>query len=134
MTIDEAISHCLEVAERQEISADDKEMYSEMLGEDYKGFEEGCQECAAEHRQLAEWLTDYKELKNSIGAMKLSNMKEALTLIRTLKAELNGWREDPFGIIAEVCGAATDCRRCQWCEKCPFRNNYGSYPKDWRAE
>lgn len=42
---------------------------------------------AADHRQLAEWLTDYKELKNSIGAVKLSNMKEALALIREYKAE-----------------------------------------------
>ena len=63
MTLDEAIKHCLEVAEEQEISVNDKEMYSEMLGEDYKGFEEGCQECAAEHRQLAEWLMEYKDLK-----------------------------------------------------------------------
>ena len=75
---------------------------------------------AADYRQLAEWLTELKELRNSIGAVKLSNMKEALALIRTLKAELNGWQEDPFSIIAEVCGAVTDCRRCQWYEKCPF--------------
>lgn len=38
-------------------------MYLEMLGEYYKGFEEGCQQCAAEHRQLAEWLMDYKNLQ-----------------------------------------------------------------------
>jgi len=63
MTLDEAIHHCLEVAEEQELSLNDKEMYSEMLGEDYSGFEEGCQECATEHRQLAEWLTDLKEAK-----------------------------------------------------------------------
>ena len=63
MTIDKAIAHAMEVAERQEISADDKEMYSEMLGEDYKGFEEGCRECAAEHRQLAEWLIELKDLR-----------------------------------------------------------------------
>ena len=30
-----------EVAEQQEIFYDDKEMYSEMFGEDYRGFEEG---------------------------------------------------------------------------------------------
>ena len=63
MTIDEAISHCLKVAAQQEISTDDRKMYLEMLGEYYKGFEEGCQQCAAEHRQLAEWLTDYKNLR-----------------------------------------------------------------------
>jgi hypothetical protein len=42
------------VAEAQELSVNDKEMYSEMLGEDYKGFEDGSRECAIEHRQLAE--------------------------------------------------------------------------------
>jgi hypothetical protein len=67
-------------------------------------------------------------------AANLNNIKEALTLIRTLKAELNGWKEDPFAIIAKVCGSATDCTRCQWYEKCSFRQNYGSYPGDWRAE
>ncbi len=118
MTIDEAIKHCEEIAEsyeRMEDSHDEK-------------LKEECLQCAADHRQLAEWLKDYKELKNSIGAVKLSNMKEALALIRTLKAELNGWKKDPFGIIAEVCGAATDCKRCQWYEKCPC------YPEEWYPE
>ena len=52
MTIDEAISHALEVAERyerMEDSHDDK-------------LKEECLQCAADHRQLAEWL---KELKKS---------------------------------------------------------------------
>ena len=86
-----------------------------------------CEQCAADHRQLAEWLRELKELRNSVGGVKLSNMKEALALIRTLKAELNGWKEDPFGIIAEVCGAVTDCRRCQWHEKCPLPKNCGGW-------
>lgn len=80
-----------------------------------------------EAKHFVEWLTELKELKNSIGAMKLSNMKEALALIRTLKAELNGWKENPFDIIAEVCGAVTDCRRCQWYEKCPLPKNCGGW-------
>ena len=91
MTLDEAIKHCLEVAE-------DNETKALRIGRQFEGTlldreAKECRECAAEHRQLAEWLTDYKELKNSIGAVKLSNMKEALALIRTLKAELNGWKE-----------------------------------------
>ena len=63
LTLDEAIKHCLDVAEEQELSLNDKEMYSEMLGDDYSGFEEGCRECAADHRQLAEWLTELKAYK-----------------------------------------------------------------------
>lgn len=127
MTIDEAIRHCEEVAWEN----DRKAMCVE---EAYQTTEQqNCEQCAADHRQLAEWLTDYKELKKSIGAVKLSNMKEALALIRTLKAELNGWKEDPFGIIAEVCGAATDCKCCQWYEKCPCYPEEW-YPEKWRTE
>lgn len=52
MTIDEAIAHALEVAERydkvEDSHADD-------------ALKQECIQCAADHRQLAEWL---KELKN----------------------------------------------------------------------
>ena len=44
MTIDDAIRHCEEVADGQ--TAQGK-----------------CPECAEDHRRLAEWLTDYKRLK-----------------------------------------------------------------------
>lgn len=126
MTIDEAIAHCLEVAEKEEQFCVQDDISCR--------FQKSHAECAADHRQLAEWLTELKELRSSVGAVKLSNMKEALALIRTLKAELNGWQEDPFSIIAEVCGAVTDCRRCQWYEKCPFPKNYGSYPEEWKTD
>jgi hypothetical protein len=52
MTIDEAIKHCEEVAERKEASY--KADLALGLGTN------DCKECAKEHRQLAEWL---KELK-----------------------------------------------------------------------
>jgi hypothetical protein len=83
LTLEDAISHCLEVAEQNETQAD---KWQEEGGEQW-GKTTACRECAADHRQLAEWLTDYKELKNSIGAAKFSNMKEALELIREYKAE-----------------------------------------------
>ena len=53
MTLDEAIKHCEEIAERyerMEDSHDDK-------------LKEECLQCAADHRQLAEWLTELKEAK-----------------------------------------------------------------------
>lgn len=43
MTLDEAIKHCNEVAEAIAAS--------------------GCEECAKEHRQLADWLTELKQLQ-----------------------------------------------------------------------
>ena len=126
MTLDEAIRHCEEVAENYRCQRDDAADINDV------GTASDCQNCADDHEQLASWLKELKELREEIGSVKLSNMKEALALIRTLKAELNGWKEDPFSIIAEVCRSVTDCRRCQWYEKCPFSKNYESYPEEWR--
>lgn len=53
MTIDEAILHCEEVAEEQEKKArkkNDGTMSTRIK----------CEECAKEHRQLAEWLRELK--------------------------------------------------------------------------
>ena len=54
MTIDEAIAHTLEVAERydrvEDSHADD-------------ALKQECIQCAADHRQLAEWLTELKDLR-----------------------------------------------------------------------
>lgn len=55
-TIDEAIKYCLEVAEHNEA----------LIKRGYAGGcnSHDCSERAENHRQIAEWLTDYKELKN----------------------------------------------------------------------
>jgi hypothetical protein len=90
MTIDEAIKKLLSEAEQQDKWADNyvrMDYYSEATPPEVS------RQHAKECRQLAEWLTDYKELKNSIGAVKLSNMKEALELIRAYKAENAALRE-----------------------------------------
>ena len=50
MTIDEAIRHCEEVAE-------------EHTKYNFYGGYESCDECAEEHRQLAEWLRELKQLR-----------------------------------------------------------------------
>lgn len=58
MTIDEAIAHSLEVAERYERMEDS---HDDRLREE-------CAECAAEHRQLADWLQELKEAKRLLKA------------------------------------------------------------------
>lgn len=73
MTLDEAIKHCLDVAEQNEISAitykNCKEiktnMYEKLTAEKA---ENDCRECAADHRQLAKWLTELKEAKRLLKA------------------------------------------------------------------
>lgn len=58
MTLDEAIKHCLEVAERydrvEDSHADD-------------ALKQECIQCAEDYRQLAEWLTELKDLRILIG-------------------------------------------------------------------
>lgn len=61
MTIDEAIAHCLEVAEQNEAKA--QKIGVQFLGTTKDREATECRECAADHRQLAEWLKDYKELE-----------------------------------------------------------------------
>lgn len=61
MTIDEAIKHCIEVAEKSEKTA-------LRIGQQYEGTlldrdAKECRRCAADHRQLAEWLRELKELR-----------------------------------------------------------------------
>lgn len=60
MTLDEVIKHCEEVAEQYETQAD---KWEEEGGERW-GKTLSCRECAREHKQLGEWLKDYKRLLN----------------------------------------------------------------------
>ena len=56
--LDEAIQHCLEVADQKE---EDAVWWDKAYQDGYASQEaKECKECAEEHRQLAEWL---KELK-----------------------------------------------------------------------
>ncbi|WP_303819109.1 hypothetical protein [Ruminococcus flavefaciens] len=64
MTIDEAIAHCLEVAESCEEQA--KQCDSDDRYERHVMHENA--ECAADHRQLAEWLTELSEAKRLLKA------------------------------------------------------------------
>ena len=50
MTLEEAIKHCEEVAE------------AHTKFNSYGGYE-SCDECGKDHRQLAEWLRELKELR-----------------------------------------------------------------------
>lgn len=64
--IDAAIQHCLEVAHNNDVRKqryDDASGYTRSGNEDIRTTEaKQCEQCAADHRQLAEWLKDYKRL------------------------------------------------------------------------
>jgi biotin-(acetyl-CoA carboxylase) ligase len=57
MTLDEAIKHSEEVAEEKE-----KQAWESQLQEEYEKIKP-CKKCAEEHRQLAEWLKELKQLR-----------------------------------------------------------------------
>lgn len=73
MDIDEAIKHCREVAEEKENFIN--KIYV-TFGEDRPLFEKEeneCKKCAEEHRQLAAWLTELKQLREQMSSSEKSN-------------------------------------------------------------
>jgi hypothetical protein len=109
LTLDEAIKHCLEVADKNEIDSitykNCKEiktnMYEKLLAEKV---ENDCKECAADHKQLAEWLTELKQ-----------------------------WRENPFKMIKDICTNQFDCCNCPIGGYCRADDWFG-YPSEWEVE
>ena len=91
MTLDEAIKHAEEVAE-------EKEKEGKLLYESEAAII-GCLKCAGEHRQLAEWLKDYKRLLEQesvldkiraeikVMSSDIETIADVLTIIDKYKAE-----------------------------------------------
>ncbi|MCR5788645.1 MAG: hypothetical protein K6G83_02040 [Lachnospiraceae bacterium] len=66
MTLDEAIKHAEEVARKEQEKGFDLNTHYNCETE----YGKKCYKCAAEHRQLAEWLKDYKRLLGAIEDIK----------------------------------------------------------------
>lgn len=119
MTLDEAIKHCLEVAENNEQFASGK-----WIGSEGEANRQECEQCAADHRQLAEWLTELKQWRRVYGIcpsyeMCIPECREGYNAqIAEYKRLLKAAVED-FAAIAEVHAAATPIL-------CP---QYGKYMK-----
>lgn len=69
MTLDEAIKHAEEVAKKQENNAKSYPKPNKSVKGSGKKYN-ACLKCAEEHRQLAEWLKDYKRLLSVTDAIK----------------------------------------------------------------
>ena len=59
LSLSDAIKHCKEKAEEMRISADLCNLGTEIQSE--------CIKCAEEHEQLAEWLTELKEVREVVN-------------------------------------------------------------------
>lgn len=64
MTLNEAIKHCLEVAEKAEVDANYINLFGETPDELGRTLA-SCIRYANEHRQLAEWLKELKERREA---------------------------------------------------------------------
>lgn len=103
MTIDEAIKHCLEVAEQEEWFINYP--YSDIVLDDLNI--ESRKRFVTEHRQLAEWLTELKEAKGIIRVCNrvlgylleceiesTSTRREVETLLKSITEYLSGGSEN----------------------------------------
>lgn len=70
MTLDEAIKHCEEVAEKNEKKGKMIQNNFSKLRKEQKQEIDSCLECASEHRQLAEWLLELKKYQRGIKKIK----------------------------------------------------------------
>ena len=94
MTIDEAIKHCIEVAEKQEITAKSNLIEIDKIKADgilrlYDADEyESCMKCATEHRQLAEWLKELKAYREELPKeIKNAKIRQVDALEANVKTE-----------------------------------------------
>ena len=135
LTLDTAIKHCLGVAEQNEISAITYKNCKEIKANMYEKLtaekaENDCRECAADHRQLAEWLMEYKDLKAEQNDQYvfihelISELKESKRLLKAAVEDIYKARQ---GCNCNICDMPPEpTERCQYenREDCQFKWRY----------
>lgn len=116
MTLDKAIEHAEEVAEEQDKLCkryDDASGYTRSHNEDIRTSDaKQCERCAEEHRQLAEWLTELKQLRERAQWIPTKERlpdcgEDVLTCNSNGFIEIQSL-EIPYGYWADQHGDATD--------------------------
>ena len=95
MTLDEAILHAREVAERN------RNQYKNCPSDRTDIRHQTCEECAEEHEQLAQWLEDYKHIKQWKSDIMDSFCKYDVSSFEELIANARNKAIDDF--VKEVC-------------------------------
>ena len=123
MTIDEAIKHCLEVAEKNDGEAEVYNLLAKNHNNTYEKltasrFYTDCAECAADHRQLAEWLMKLKDLIAEQNDQYvfihelMSELKEAKRLLKAAVEDINSY-VDCYEAHCDECCCSQD-NHCHW--------------------
>lgn len=96
MTLEEAIKHCEEVAEKNEEECKNWAYGASQINDDenrkkqYQKHAEMWHECATEHRQLAEWLKELKELRGKYARLRRECNEVIDEICRLREAEDDG--------------------------------------------
>lgn len=128
LTLEEAISHCLEVANSKEMEAEFETDYVCYFMTDKE--REECKECATDHRQLAEWLTELKQWRRVYGVCPSYEMciPECKEGYNAQIAEYKRLLKAATGIIKDV-----DCNEDYLCDECEYRAKCdGGFSFYWR--
>lgn len=123
MTLDEAIKHAEEVAEEKSNLA--KRIRNNMKSEIALSNADECESCAEEHKQLAEWLKDYKRLldqktNNDSVSRKaiLSKIKEVCFSDKWLQFRVNkgshGQRDFIIDYIEKLPPVTPERKKARW--------------------
>lgn len=85
MTLDEVIIHCEEVAEGNEYDAKEYNRLAKLetcpSRKECESAYKRCCKCASEHRQLAEWLKELKELRQRNNGNDLVKKQDVIKLL-----------------------------------------------------
>ena len=88
MTLEEAIKHAEEVAKaterQQERHYESNKLYENTYDQEKM---KQCELCAAEHRQLAEWLRDYKRLKEQENDLTMGQIVRGIHALSSVKSQ-----------------------------------------------
>lgn len=123
MTIDEAIKHCLEVAEKNDGEAEVYDLLAKNHNSPYEKltasrFHADCAECAADHRQLAEWLTELKQWRRVYGVCPSYEM-----YIPECKEGYNAQIAEYKRLLKAAVEDINDTGACETCEYYPVVNS-----------
>ena len=95
MTIEEAIQHCWDEAEKNRARAD---AYN---NEGQSMLAKGCNACAVEHAQLAAWLIELQEKRSKVGGL-IERIRELESDVAELQDSRQEAREAALAAYARI--------------------------------
>jgi hypothetical protein len=117
LDIDTAIKHCLEVAEQNETQAE--KIGRQFIGSAMDKRATDCRECAADRRQLAEWLKELSQRRERCAQYEveqISNLEQYDMLSREYEM-LNERYKEAIRLLKLAVGDLNNIGSCKTCVK-----------------